>query len=582
VTSHARTLCTAAALSLLALSCTKTQAAPDAARRPLADPTPPRDLLVSGHFSRPRESVRAIAALSGASIPFELGMSLVLGLDSTMLAAVDLSKPVDLVVTGTPEQSAVTVAFVPQAPSSLRSTLSTRFRLVTVEGVGERLDLRTPAGRGAEGWRCAIVGVPGPVSSRVVCTTREEALATSARWVAFESRRREEDTGDALFEVDGVTARNALSPYLRRLLGQGSAMLAAQAEQARTDQRRPPDLGDPEPLVRQARSLSDQVDPMLADLRRVTVRLDVQEASLKVTAVGELDPEGRSVLAQESARRLNAPTAHPLAGRLVSDAPLAVASRGSAEGARASARAIVRLALDVLGSRVPSADVAATDLDALFAHAGDSMVLSLARGPAPAPAAGRSNASASPTAPQPAPWELTALLSQDDGGVAVAAMLPRLARAPWLRGARLGEVAPTITTQRNAVILRLPPAPRPAQMPAGGLLEDSRRRAVAEPPSEFSIAVSNDALAFVWGPSARDQLRRLDARTAGPVPTVIAAANGPFVAGLDARALRRNEPGAPVRLTWNSTRQGPTLSSRLDLDISGEVLRMLRGRRGED
>ncbi|MFO0561838.1 MAG: hypothetical protein U0269_27750 [Polyangiales bacterium] len=551
-------------------ACKKPQVTQDAAPRALPPPTRPANLLMSAHFGHPMSSVRRLAALASMNVPFELGMSLVLGFDSTMLAAIDLDKPADVVVTGTPDERDVTVAFFPAAQTSLRSTLSTRFRLTTVEGVGERLDLRAPSNR-EQAWRCAIVGAPGEVSSRLVCSTSERALSSAARWTALVSSQRATEGDDGVLDIDGTSARAGLAPYLRRIIDQSSAMLGTSAQQARDEHTSAPDFGDPEPLVNRARSLSTQVDAMVADLRSITIKLTIESNALVLDATGSLDAAGTSTIAQGTARAISMPTAHPLTGRLAPDSSLAGGWRTPAEALRAHLQNAARMALDVLGSRVPSPELAQADFEALFAHVGDEVAFSLSRGPAPAQRRA-ARPGQEPEEPALGPWEFTALASQEDNATGALAVLPRISRAAWLRGMRFGTAAPTVTAARNAVVLRIPPRPEPIAQPG--------ERQTARAPqinSELGLAVSQGQLAIVWGSNVRDQLRRLDLRTAGPAPNVLASGNdAPFVFGVDARALRGESPPAPLRLSWSASREGSTLESRFHLSLSEQVLRMLR------
>lgn len=577
---------TAAPLLALALSaqvfngCNKPQAPQDAGPRALPPPTRPTDLLVSAHFGHPRESVRAMGQLAAQPVPFEIGMSLVLGFDSSMLAAVDLSKPIDLIVTGTPEQREVTLAFVPSTPASLGSTLSTRFRLVRTDGVGDVLTPRTQGGRDG-GWKCAVVGVAGPVPSRLVCSSSERSLAQSARWVAQESARRADETGDAVFEVEGDSARQTLVPYLRRVLEQSGAMLGAAAQQARDDRPTPPDLGDPEPLANRIRTLATQVEPLFTDLRRIVVKLEVQPTALVIDARGELSAEGTSTITRGTLRAVESPHAHPLTARLAPDALAAGGLRNPAESTREHLRNATRMILDVLGSRIPTPELATADLDALFANTGDGVAFALSEVPA-APVANAARAPRAPSTPQaptPPSFEFTVLASQLDQGQAALGVITRLARAPWLRGMRIGDAPATITGQRNAVFVRLPPRRPPAVIDdrPGGLEQGQRaQRTPTPPPSEVTIAVSGEQLAVLVGPNGRDQLRRLDARTAGAAPTVLGAASeGSFVAGADVGRIR-GAGSSPLRLAWSASRDGSTLTSRFEVNVPGSLLRMLR------
>lgn len=556
--------------------------AQDAAPRALPPPTRPADLLISGHFGQPAASARALSSLASMAIPFELGMSLMLGFDSTMLAAVDLARPIDVAVTGTPEERDVTVAFFPAAAAGLRSTLSTRFRMVTVAGVGEKLEPRAQSSR-EPAWRCAIVGAPGEVSSRLVCSTREAALASAARWIALESSRRADERDDALFELDGAAARSSVAPSIRRSIERLSALLGSSAQQARQEHSNAPQLGDPEPLIDRTRRMAQEAEAGFADLRNMRIKVTIGADDITVDADAALDAEGRSTMAQGTLRAVGASSTHALVGRLPPDAPIAGAWRTTAESMRSTAQNLTTVMLEVLGSRIPSADAARADLEALFAHVGDEV--DVAFGPAPAApqrvTRAPANAPAATAAPQ---WELWMVMGQDDNGAAATALVPRLARAPWLTGLRIGDRPGTVTSTRNQLVLRLPP--RPAFPLREG--EDQQRPAPArpasnEPPTEVSLAVSQGQLAMLVGPNTRDQLRRLDARTAGPAPTVLGAANeAPFVLAVDARALRGETPPAPVHVQWRAEREGATLSSRLRVALSGQVIRMLRRSRREE
>jgi hypothetical protein len=143
---------------------------------------------------------------------------------------------------------------------------------------------------------------------------------------------------------------------------------------------------------------------------------------------------------------------------------------------------------------------------------------------------------------------------------------------------RFGSTAPTISTSRNAVVLRIAPRPEP-------VAQRGKRQTARAPQfnSELAIAVSQGQLAILWGADVRDQLRRLDLRTAGPAPNVLASSDdAPFVLGVDARGLRGESPPAPLRLSWTAARVGETLESRWRLSVSEQVLRMLRRARRDD
>jgi hypothetical protein len=540
---------------------------------------------VSGRVARPSESVAALARLGGVRVPFEIGMSLVLGFDATVISAVDLSRPLELVVTGQPGQSAVTLALVPRAEQALRGALSSRFRLVAVPGLGERLEL-LGASPPPDGWRCALVRVAGPASTRMVCANAEDALTRNARWVAQQSLRPSETTDDVALEIEGAPARAALGPYLRRALSQGAALLGQSEDDARSPSEPSRAFADPSAtgaIAPRLRAFADEVDPMLADLRRLSVRLAVASDGVRVDVTAGLDPAGRSALVRESARRVEASRAHPLASRLPPDAPLALASRSTADGTRTIARALAaRALLDPL-ARGPDAQgvvtAATADLEALFEHAGDAVALSFARtAPTARPSvagarreleSSRNDSSSAPTSP----LEATVLLAQDDGGASARASLRRLAAAPWLRGRQ----DLSVTASRDALTLR--PAP------SGG--ERSARRAgrgsagavagASTGGREVTLAVSRGALALLWGRETRGQLRALDGRVEGAVPAAVEGAEAPMVLSVDVLSLARGQPGAPLRLSWRAAREEGGLRSTVRLEFGGPLLRAVRG-----
>ncbi len=568
VSSLLRSIALLAALSGVA-SCrpaNRASSTTDAGLVALPPPERPRDLLLSGRIARPSASVAALAQLAGARVPFELGMSLVLGFDATVISAVDLSRVMELVVTGQPGQGVVTLAFVPRSPRTLRAGLASRFRLVSVPGLGERLDPRgdnAPAG----GWRCAIVSVPAPEGVRVACANDPGALARNGRWVAYASVAPRAITDDVVLDAEGPSARAALGPYLRRALSQGAAMLGQDTDEAPSNAPRTPgdsgDAGDSgvgPSWAPRMQGFIDEVDPTLADVRGVSIRLGVDDRGMRVELSAALDPAGRSTLARESARRVNASGAHPLAGRLAPNAAVAFASRSTAEGTRSIARALLSRALRAAGSEAASA-VAEADVDALFARAGDAVALSLTREapperpPVPRPRADLERLGNDSRFSPTARYEATALVPLDDGGSAARAELRRLAAAPWLRQAAL-----SVTTGRDALTVR--PARAAGRATAG---------------REVTLAVSRGALALLWGPDTRAQLRALDARTEGPPPATIEGAEAPMVLGVDVLSLARGQPGAPVRFTWGASREGDALRSTVRFELGGPLLRALRG-----
>ena len=100
-----------------------------------------------------------------------------------VLGAVDTSRPVTACAV---ERGATGVGWVlaltPRSAAEARAALSSRYRMVAVEGLGERAESREGA-RG-EGVSCALVPVVDAVAARVVCATDGALLAGAGRWLA--------------------------------------------------------------------------------------------------------------------------------------------------------------------------------------------------------------------------------------------------------------------------------------------------------------------------------------------------------------------------------------------------------------
>ncbi|MDP3277728.1 MAG: hypothetical protein Q8Q09_21270 [Deltaproteobacteria bacterium] len=582
LSTHARRLRWAAISTVATLAlvqCKSRTATHEAAAVPLAPPTSPEDLLVTGHFGQPRTTVRALASLSGATIPFELGMSMMLGLDATLLTVVDLSKPIDVVITGSAESTNITLTLTPIVQA--RANLSTRFRFTTVPGLGDRLDPRADTSGREPGWTCAIVGVPGPVGTRVVCNTESAQLARVGRFAAFESQRHESEVNDARFEVASQGARRALGPLVQQVFAAASMSLRRTAAQAREQHREPPAFGDPEPIVRRFAEIQTDVNQVLQELTSSTVELHVEPDALSLDVQLGVSAGGQGFLARDSRDRVSAPMAHPLAARLDPTSALAVASRGAPAFLRDRLRTMLRLGLEVLGTRVPDAPAAQADLDALTEHMGDGWALSLAR--RQPPVAANTPAGRAP-APRPAAVEAVLLLAQDDEGAASRPLIASLARAPWLRGVRLGEQPLRLSTQDGGLIVRFPAAPTPA---VRALSNDQLERTASPPrvPLEMGVASVQGAVAVVLSGDARAQLQALRTREAGAVLPILGGLEGSTVFGLEAGAMRPSvDDGvrAPLQLTWRAMQDGSSLNALIHVRASAGFVRTLRGARGEE
>ncbi|MEI8254730.1 MAG: tetratricopeptide repeat protein, partial [Deltaproteobacteria bacterium] len=259
---------------------------PDVTAAVLPPPVRPNDVLLSAHFGQPRATVDALSTLTGSRIPFELGLALALGVDGTVMAASDTTRPIDLFVTGTPQHPDVVFVFTPATASQFRSTLSNRFRLVRVETLGERLDPQNqPARAPARGTRCAIVGVPGPLPARIVCASRLEALEHAGRFAAYESQRLADTRGDMAIDVDGATARAALAPLATRAIDENNQALAATAAEERRRHDHAPDLGDPEAALhryRRAMTADPRSDRARLGAARSLIALDRPDEAMSV------------------------------------------------------------------------------------------------------------------------------------------------------------------------------------------------------------------------------------------------------------------------------------------------------------
>jgi hypothetical protein len=543
------------ALGLLLAACSHPQPASspaDAAARPLPPPERPTDVLLDAHFGQPRVTARNL--LGGRARLFELGLAFQLGIPSAVISAVDLARPMDVVMAGPVESPHVVWVFTPGPLNTLRSTLAAQFRFTPVAGLGERLDPRRGDARGVA--RCAVVGVPGPVPVRIACARTTDALSHAARYAAYLSQQRADARDDALVEVDVATARATLIPRLQRTLTDAARRLAASAAEERRSHARPPDLGDPEALVAMLGRFARDLPAQTADVRRLTLRASVTPEQVALDTEADLDPAGRSSLARDTLARVGAGGDHPLASRLAPDSAVLLASRATPAEHAALVTGMLDAVLEVLGERVPDRAAARQDLAALVARVGDGIVLGTARD-----AQGG--------------LEQTAIFALTDGGAEARAVLARLPRAAWLRGLRLGDAAVSVQARNQVLLLRLPPAPTRSE--ARGA--DAGTPAVPAPPRAVALAVVGDALVVVAGSRPEAALAAVGPRASGPSPAVLAQAPAaPLVFAADVGALR----GAPVgrevvSVTYGAAREGELLVGRGRLAVPGGLVTALLG-----
>ncbi len=546
----------------------RTPARPDVAAAVLPPPPRPSDVLLSAHFGQPRATVDALSALTGQRIPFELGLALALGVDGTVMAASDTTRPIDLLVTGTIEHPDVVFVFTPATASQFRSTLSNRFRLVRVETLGERLDpLNQPPRVAPRGTRCAVVGVPGPLPARIVCANRLEALEHAGRFAAYESQRLADTRGDVMLDVDGATARSALGPLATRAIDENNQALAATAADERRRHARAPDLGDPEAalniLASGARSLVRELD----DVQHVTLRGSVTGEAVTLETDLTLDAQGHAMITADALSRVGIDTSHPLASRLPPDAFAAFATRSRADDRASQVHAITSALVAILGSRVADPAAALRELDGLFAQVGEETAVGVAHEPEGG-------------------FEFSAVFSQRDDGTAARGSLAALARTPWLRAARFGDTGLTVTFANNVLTLRpqesrtTPPPARPASATPTADAGAAPTSPPAPPPA-VAITVVGNALVVVVGGHLDAALAALAARGNGPAPAVLGSSQGSAVAGIDLAGLVRTasaDEHPVVRATYSAERNGASVVGHGRLVLPPAMIRgALRG-----
>jgi hypothetical protein len=498
----------------------------------------------------------------------ELGLSLVLGLDATLVTGIDMDRPIDAVMLSEGMATPVVLVFTPSAGSSFRSTLATRYRFNRVESLGEMLEPRELSARTENAWHCAIVGVGGESGARLVCSRSESALRTAGRWAAENARAQEQDSSDAIASITGDSFRELLLPTIERSVQQIVAGMTESARAERARHNTPPPLGDPEALLHQVDQLAQNVRLIGPDLTRIQLQSAVGTQELSIDTSVEYPANSQSVIALDARARTHVASTHALLGRLNPASWFASGANGAEGYFQRIAANVLTVTLAVLGSRVSRSEEMQRDWTELFAHLGPSVAAGCASASSPSATArdGRNRVPvAEPTEPRSplANLECTAVLSQTDEGVAARAVIARLARAPWLRELRFGAIAPVISLANGALVLRLPPAPAAR----GGANQSTASAAQAALPKELAITVNHGHLAILLGPNTRAQLRALDAQIAGPGPRVTSGLSAPIVVGLDARLGRSPEQVVPLTVTVESEERDQTLRSTLHVRV---------------
>ncbi|MEI8259460.1 MAG: hypothetical protein WCJ30_27650, partial [Deltaproteobacteria bacterium] len=304
----------------------------------------------------------------------------------------------------------------------------------------------------------------------------------------------------------------------------------------------------------------------LDDLRHVTLRGAVTTDSVTVETDLTLDAAGHAMITADALSRVGVDTAHPLASRLPADAFAAFATRTRVDDRAALVHAITSTAVGILGTRVTDPTAAQLDIDALFAQVGEETAAGISHEPEGG-------------------FEFTALFSQRDDGTAARAALTTLSRAPWLRAARFGDTAVTVTFANNVLTLRPHedhPSAAPARVQAAADAGATAPVSPPQPPPALALAVVGNALVVVMGGHIDAALAALAARASGPAPAVLGSAQGSAIAGADLAGLVRTTPGADehpvVRATYSAERNGANVVGHGRIVLPPAIIRgALRG-----
>ncbi|MDP3216326.1 MAG: hypothetical protein Q8S73_19615, partial [Deltaproteobacteria bacterium] len=391
----------------------------------LPPPVAPQGLLGRVWLTKPRATTEVLGTrLAGRPIPIDLALALGAGVPMAVLGAVDTSRPVAAcAVEGSGTSVGWVIALTPRSAAEARAALSSRYRLVPVEGLGDRVESRE-ASREA-GVACGLVAVTDAVTARVVCAADAALLTRAGRWLAWTmtAAGASGDGGAAGDEDVVATLGDGAGPRLRaRWRSMTTALLAEWSEAAsaaRREHDRPPDYGDPEAALVVLEGARDAVGVALGEVRSLRVGLRVGDEGMALTAAATLPRDGASGAARDAVARVGAgPGGAGVLGRWVpADADIRGWVHTPGDGHRVLWRSVVDGVVRVLGARLGDGAAARRTLEALGGESGEAAALGGVT------AAG---------------GEWTLVVEQRDGGRSARAALAQLASAPWVRTLRWG------------------------------------------------------------------------------------------------------------------------------------------------
>ncbi|MDB4930643.1 MAG: hypothetical protein JWM10_3127, partial [Myxococcaceae bacterium] len=245
-------------------------------------PAEPAGVLGRVLVARPRATADVLGERAGLRVPLDLALAVGAGVPMAVLGSVDTARPLAACAVEGAVGSAVgwAIGLTPRSAAEARAALSSRYRLVAVPGLGDRVEGRE--GPSSEGVACALVAVSDAVTARVVCATDAALLARAGRWLAWTMTAA---GGGAAGDDDAVaTLGDGAGPRLRaRWEAAATEQLtewAAAASAARREHDRPPDYGDPEAAMVVLEGARDAVAGALGELRSLRAGLRVGAAGV--------------------------------------------------------------------------------------------------------------------------------------------------------------------------------------------------------------------------------------------------------------------------------------------------------------
>jgi len=482
-------------------------AAPVDASAALAEPTAPTDLVASLRVAHPRASLDRVARGAGGPLLFDplflLGMAS--GIDSLVLTAVDLLRPLDVVVVGSSLRLEPVYVFAPTDAASVRDTFATLYRFVLVAGFGERLESRTP--RTVTHSVCALVGVAATPPVRIVCSERWETLERVGRWAARRGSVGGAGGEDLTFHADGAGLHQAVIPALRSWILPASATVGPDAGAATG---RSPTEG----------LLVAQLAQTLSDASTIDLRVRVGTDEVSVVAEIDLNPSGTSGLARYATVHAATRVEHSAALVLDPDPLFAIAAAlasPSDAGAGFDGEALAATAAVIARD---AADGAAMRRDAsMIFGSSDDFAASMGRDE-----------------------RIVAVLHQRGGHAGAMAALGILSRAAWLPRIRWSGDPVTVSRDNGSIAIRTNP-------PSGAhalVLHDVELVPMPVLPSSTAvISVQGDSLVLRVGRSPSTAASPSAPSDAGVAPSPWRPSSSEAIAGLVAPAQRRGDN--PVR-----------------------------------